>query len=58
MVSGEVAPVVTLLIESVFNVKAGFVDGSPEVTVEAVLAVATESIVVRSVCSMMRDIPV
>ena len=58
VVSGEVAPVVAVLIESVFNVEVGVVDGSPEVTVEVVLAVAvtTESIVVSSVCSMVREV--
>ena len=50
--------IVTVLIESVFNVEAGVVDGSPEVTFEIVLAVAvaTESIVVSSVCSMVREV--
>ena len=58
LVSGEVAPVVTVLIESVFDVEAGVVDGSPEVTFEIVLAVAvaTESIVVSSVYSMVREV--
>ena len=58
VVSGEVAPVVTVLIESAFNVEVGVVDGSPEVTVKVVfaVAVATKSMVVSSVCSMVREV--